>query len=145
MFFQLSQVKISCSNIRHLSGNNFRTPTWSRCTVGIFNAIFFIFSILFTAKYGKLSFWSAWTHFVQRSATLHYTVNHRPHWACRQYGQPAIGEQQWVTVSLCVWSVVGWLIVYQFGTLSLSCSQHSQTICLSGWDDNACLGVRSTE
>ena len=42
-------------------------------------------------------------------------------------------------------SVVGWLIVYQFGILSLSCSQYSQTICLSWWDDNACLGVRTTE
>ena len=34
--------------------------------------------------------------------------------------------------------------MYQFGILSLSCSQYSQTICLSGWDDNACLGVRNT-
>ena len=43
-----------------------------------------------------------------------------------------IGEQQWVTGFHCVCSVVGWLIVYQFGILSLSCSQYSQTICLSG-------------
>ena len=42
------------------------------------------------------------------------------------------------------WSVVAWLIVYQLGILSLSCSQYSQTICLSGWDDNPCLGVRNT-
>ena len=59
--------------------------------------------------------------------------------------QSAIGEQQWVTWFHCVWSVVGWLIVYQLSILSLSCSQYSQTICLSGWDDNACLGVRNTE
>ena len=32
-------------------------------------------------------------------------------------------------VFLCVCSVVGWLIVYQLGILSLSCSQYSQTIC----------------
>ena len=32
-----------------------------------------------------------------------------------QWGQSATGKQQWVTVSLCVCSVVGWLIVYQFG------------------------------
>ena len=56
-----------------------------------------------------------------------------------------IGKQQWVWVSLCVFSAVGWLIVYQLGILSLSCSQYSQTICWHGWDDNACLGVRSTE
>ena len=30
-------------------------------------------------------------------------------------------------VSLCVCSVVGWLIMYQLGILSLSCSQYSQT------------------
>ena len=48
-------------------------------------------------------------------------------------------------VSLRLWSVVGWLIVYQLGILSLSCSQHSQTICLSRWDYNACIGVRTTE
>ena len=47
-------------------------------------------------------------------------------------------------VSLCVCSVVGWLIVYQLGILFLSCSQYSQTICWCGWDDNACLGVRNT-
>ena len=35
-------------------------------------------------------------------------------------------------VSLCVCSVVGWLIVYQLGILSLSCSQYSWR----GWDDN---------
>ena len=58
--------------------------------------------------------------------------------------QSDIGEQQWVTGIHCVWSVAGWLIVYQFGILSLSCSQYSQTICLSRWDDNACLGVRNT-
>jgi hypothetical protein len=47
-------------------------------------------------------------------------------------------------VSLCVCSVVGWLIVYQLGILSLSCSQYIQTICWRRWDDNACLGVRNT-
>ena len=41
-------------------------------------------------------------------------------------------------------SVVEWLIVYQLGILSLSCSQYSQTICWPRWDDNACLGVRNT-
>ena len=66
--------------------------------------------------------------------------------ACRIHpaAQSAIGEQQWVTVSLWVWSVVGWLIVYQLGILSLSCSQYSQTICWRGWDYNACLGVRNS-
>ena len=60
--------------------------------------------------------------------------------------QSAIGEQQLVTGFHCVWSVAGWLIVYQLSILSLSCSQysHCQTICLRGWDDNACLGVRNT-
>jgi hypothetical protein len=51
-------------------------------------------------------------------------------------------DRAWV--SLCVCSVVGWLIVYQLGILSLSCSQYSQTICWHGWDDNPCLGVRNT-
>ena len=36
-----------------------------------------------------------------------------------------------------------WLIAYQVGILSLSCSQYSLNICLSGWDDNTCLGVRN--
>ena len=58
--------------------------------------------------------------------------------------QSDISEQQWVTGFHCVWSVVGWLIVYQLSILSLSCSQYSQTICWRGWDDNACLGVRNT-
>ena len=58
--------------------------------------------------------------------------------------QSAIGEQQWVTGFHCVWSVVGWLIVYQLSILSLSCSQYSQTICWCQWDDKACLGVRNT-
>ena len=58
--------------------------------------------------------------------------------------QSAIGKQQWVTGFHCMWSVVGSLIVHQFGILSLSCIQYSQTICLSGWDDNTCLGVRNT-
>ena len=43
--------------------------------------------------------------------------------------QSDIGKQQWVTGFHCVCSVVGWLIVYQLGTLSLSYSQYSQTIC----------------
>ena len=51
--------------------------------------------------------------------------------ACRIHpaAQSAICKQQRVTVSLCACSVVGWLIKYQFGILSLSCSQYSQTIC----------------
>ena len=53
--------------------------------------------------------------------------------------QAAMGH--WI--SLCMCSFVGWLIVYQLGILSLSCSQYSQTICWWGWDDNACLGVRN--
>ena len=40
----------------------------------------------------------------------------------------AVGH--WISLYVC--SVVVWLIVYQFGILSLSCSQYSQTICLSG-------------
>ena len=45
--------------------------------------------------------------------------------------QSTIGEQQWVTGfnCVCVCSFVGWLIEYQLGILSLSCSQYSQTIC----------------
>ena len=34
---------------------------------------------------------------VRRSAMLHYTVNQRPHWACRQYGQPG-GTRGWLGV-----------------------------------------------
>ena len=85
---------------------------------------------------------------VRRSA-----VNQHPHLACRKCGhsggtwgwlgvercqlclqdtsrsakwhrQAAVGH--WV--SLCVWSVVGWLIVYQDGDY-LYPGQHSQTIC----------------
>ena len=106
---------------------------------------------------------------VRRSAILYYTVNQRPHWACWQYGHTGgtrgwLGVERWQLclrdtsrsakchrraavghwVSLCMWSVVGWLIVYQLGILSLSCSQYSQTICWHGWDDNTCLGVRNT-
>ncbi len=106
----------------------------------------------------------------QEVSMLHYTVNQCPHWACRQYGHSGgtrgwLGVERWQfclwdtsrsanchrraavghwVVSLCVCSVVGWLIVYQLGILSLSCSQYSQTICWRGWDDNACLGVRNT-
>ena len=47
-------------------------------------------------------------------------------------------------VSLCVYSVLGWLTMYQVGLLYLSCSQYSRTICWRGWDGNACLGVRNT-
>jgi hypothetical protein len=54
--------------------------------------------------------------------------------------QAAVGH--WV--SLCVCSALGWLIVYQLGILSLSCSQYSQTICWRGSDDNTCPGVRNT-
>ena len=45
--------------------------------------------------------------------------------------QSTIGEQQWVTGfhCVCVCRFVGWLIEYQLGILSLSCSQYSQTIC----------------
>ena len=60
--------------------------------------------------------------------------------SAKYHRQAAVGH--WV--SLCVWSVVGSLIVYQLGILSLSCSQYSQTICWQGWDHNACLGVRNT-
>jgi hypothetical protein len=96
---------------------------------------------------------------VRRSAILHYTVKQHPHWACRQYGHSGgtrgwLGVERWQLchrpaavghwVSLCVCSVLGWLIVCQLGILSLSCSQYSQTICWRGWDDNACLGVRNT-
>ena len=84
---------------------------------------------------------------------LHYTVNQRLHWAGRQYGHSG-GTQGWLGVkrcqlclqdtsrstkwhrraavghwvSLCVWSVVGWLIVYQDGNY-LYPGQYSQTIC----------------
>ena len=34
---------------------------------------------------------------VRRSAMLHYTVNQRPHWACRQYGHPG-GTRGWLGV-----------------------------------------------
>ena len=49
-----------------------------------------------------------------------------PHAKCHRWA--AVGY--WV--SLCVWNVVGWLIVYQLGILPLSCSQYSQTICWRG-------------
>ena len=95
----------------------------------------------------------------QNLAMLHYTVNQRLHWACRQYGHSG-GTRGWLGVercqlclqdtsrsakwhrraavghwvSLCVWSVVGWLIVYQDGDY-LYPGQYSQTICRSqiGW------------
>ena len=85
---------------------------------------------------------------VRRSAILHSTVNQPPHWACRQYGHTWgtrgwLGVDRWQLslwdtphstkcnrqaasghwVSLCVCSVVGWLLAYQLGILSLSCSQ----------------------
>ena len=88
------------------------------------------------------------------------------HWACWQYGYTGgtwvwLGVERWQLclqdtsrsanrhqpsavghwVSLCI---VGCLIVYHLGILSLSCSQYSQTICWNGWDDNACLGARNT-
>ena len=116
---------------------------------------------------GEAGIWG-WLE-VRRSTMLHYTVKQHPHWACRQYGHTGgtwgwLGVERWQLclqdtsrsakchrraavghwVSLCVCSVVGWLIVYQLGILSLSCSQYSQTICWRGWDDNACLGVRNT-
>ena len=88
---------------------------------------------------------------VRRSAMLHFNERQRPHWACQQYGHwgnrgmarcqemstlPAryipqrsdIGKQQWVTGFHGVWSVVGWLIVYQDGDYLYPC-QYSQTIC----------------
>ena len=37
--------------------------------------------------------------------------------------------QQWETRFHCVWSVVGWFIVYCMCILSLSCNLHSHTIC----------------
>ena len=106
---------------------------------------------------------------VWRSAILHYTVNQRRHWACQLYGHTGgtrewLGVERWQLclqdtslsakchrraavghwVSLFVCSVVGWLIVYQLGILSLSCSQYSLTICWPRWDDNAYLWVRNT-
>ena len=78
---------------------------------------------------------------VRKSAMLHYTVNQRLHWACQQYGHSGRCQlclqdishsakrhrqatvDHWV--SLCVWNVVGWLIVYQ------DPGQYSKTICWS--------------
>ena len=37
---------------------------------------------------------------VRRSAMLHYTVNQRPHWACRQYGHSG-GTKGWLGVKRC--------------------------------------------
>ena len=37
---------------------------------------------------------------VRRSAMLHYTVNQRPHWACRQYGHSG-GTRGWLGVERC--------------------------------------------
>ena len=105
---------------------------------------------------------------VMRSAILHYSepasaLSLPPVWShwgnpgvarCREMATlpagyipqskvPSASSSGSLQVSLCVWSVVGWLIVYQLGILSLSCSQYSQTICWCGWDDNACVGVRN--
>jgi hypothetical protein len=41
------------------------------------------------------------------------------------------------SLGFIVCSFVGWLIVYQLGILSLSCSQYSHTICWHVWDDSA--------
>ena len=82
---------------------------------------------------------------VRRSAILQYTVNQHPHWACRQYGHSGgtwgwLGVERWQLclldtfrsanwhrraavghwVSLCVCSVVGWLVVYQLGICTIS-------------------------
>ena len=43
----------------------------------------------------EADFWG-WLE-VRRSARLHYTVNQRPHWACRQYGHPG-GTRGWLGV-----------------------------------------------
>ena len=88
---------------------------------------------------------------VRRSAMLHYTVNQRLHWACRQYGHSG-GTWGWLGVKRChlclqdtshsakwhqhaaVGHWVPWLIVHQDGDY-LYPSQYSQTICRSqfGW------------
>ena len=97
---------------------------------------------------------------------LHFNERQRPHWACWQYGQTRetrgwLGVERW---QLCLWdtsrstkchrwAAVGhWIslcvkccrMVDSIPIPSLSCSQYNQTYCLSGWDDNACLGVRNT-
>ena len=89
---------------------------------------------------------------VRRSSMLHYTVNQHPHWAFRQYGHSE-GTWGWLDIERCqlcmqckvtsasssgslgfimnfhcVWSVVGWLIVYQNSDY-LYPSEYSQTIC----------------
>ena len=81
-----------------------------------------------------------------RTVSRHHLLERDGKFACGIHPavQSAIGKQQWVTGFHCVCSVVGWLIVYRLGILSLSCSQYSQTICLRGSDDNACLGVGNT-
>ena len=106
---------------------------------------------------------------VKKSAILHYRVNQGLHWACQQYGHTG-GIRGWLGVEiwqLCLWDIsrsakchqgaaVGhWVSlcvkccrmvdsVLYMCTLSLSCSQYSQTICWRGWDDIVCLGVRNT-
>ncbi len=54
---------------------------------------------------------------------------HLLQFSAKCHRRAAVG--QWV--SLCVWSVVGWLIeiVYQLGILSLSCSQYSCLLYIS--------------
>ena len=104
-------------------------------------------------KHRAWKIWQKFQVFVikksKRSAMLHFNGHQRPHWACWQYSHTGetrgwLGvkrwelclrdtsrsakchrraEQQWVTGFRCMWSVVGWLIVYQLGKLSLSCSQ----------------------
>ena len=88
---------------------------------------------------------------VRRSAMLHYTMNEHSHWACWQYGHSG-GTQGWLGVNFAcrihavtsasssgslgfiVWSVVGWLIVYEDGSYHYP-GQYSKTICWSqiGW------------
>ena len=55
-------------------------------------------------------------HNISNFKTIQFTYFNR---------QAAVGH--WVSLYVC--SVVGWLIAYQLGILSLSCSQYSQTIC----------------
>ena len=71
--------------------------------------------------------------------------------ACRIHpaAQSDIGEQQWVTGLHCVWSVIGWLIVYEDGHY-LYPGQYSKTICQSQigwyrlWGRNILMARRST-
>ena len=85
--------------------------------------------------------WSLWGNLGMARCREMATL---PAWYIPQCKLPSASSSGSLGFIVCVCSVVGWLIVYQLGILSLSCSQYSQTICWRGWDDNACLGVRNT-